>query len=58
MPDSNAFSMLDLNILDIVRPKHPTWCLAFRAVTRAFIGGGGGGGYSYIRVLPDEVLLK
>ena len=28
--------------------------------TRALIGGGGGGGgeYSYIRVLPDEFLLK
>ena len=29
-----------------------------RAVTTALIGGGGGGEYSYIRVLPDEVLLK
>ena len=29
-----------------------------RAVTKALIGGGGGGGYSYIRVLPDEFLLK
>ena len=28
-----------------------------RAVTKALIGGGGGG-YSYIRVLPDELLLK
>ena len=28
------------------------------AVTKALIGGGGGGGYSYIRVLPDEFLLK
>ena len=27
-----------------------------RAVTKALIGGGGG--YSYIRVLPDEFLLK
>ena len=27
-----------------------------RAVTKAFIGGGGA--YSYIRVLPDEFLLK
>ena len=27
-----------------------------RAVTKALIGGGGG--YSYIRVLPDELLLK
>ena len=29
-------------------------------VTRALIGGGGGGEceYSYIRVLPDEFLLK
>ena len=32
---------------------------AIRAVTKALIGGGGGGsGYSYIRVLPDEFLLK
>ena len=29
-----------------------------RAETKALIGGGGGGGYSYIRVLPDEFLLK
>ena len=29
-----------------------------RAVARALIGGGGGGVYSYIRVLPDEFLLK
>ena len=29
-----------------------------RAVTKALIGGGGGGAYSYIRVLPDEFLLK
>ena len=29
-----------------------------RAVTKALIEGGGGGGYSYIRVLPDEFLLK
>ena len=29
----------------------------FRAVTKALIGGGGGA-YSYIRVLPDEFLLK
>ena len=29
-----------------------------RAVTKALIGGGGGHGYSYIRVLPDEFLLK
>ena len=30
-----------------------------RAVTKALIGGGGGGGAnSYIRVLPDEFLLK
>ena len=28
-----------------------------RAVTKALIGGGGGA-YSYIRVLPDEFLLK
>ena len=28
-----------------------------RAVTKALIGGGGGE-YSYIRVLPDEFLLK
>ena len=28
----------------------------YRAVTRALIGGGGE--YSYIRVLPDEFLLK
>ena len=28
-----------------------------RAVTKALIGGGGGV-YSYIRVLPDEFLLK
>ena len=28
-----------------------------RAVTKALIGGGGGG-YSYLRVLPDEFLLK
>ena len=31
--------------------------LAFKAVTKALIGGGGGV-YSYIRVLPDEFLLK
>ena len=35
----------------------------FRAVARALIGGGGKGGgeggvYSYIRVMPDEFLLK
>ncbi len=29
-----------------------------RAVARALIGGGGGGVYSYIRVMPDEFLLK
>ena len=29
-----------------------------RAVTKALIGGGGGGAYLYIRVLPDEFLLK
>ena len=29
-----------------------------RAVTKALIGGGGVGAYSYIRVLPDEFLLK
>ena len=29
-----------------------------RAVTKALIWGGGGGGYSYIRVQPDEFLLK
>ena len=29
-----------------------------RAETKALIGGGGGGAYSYIRVLPDEFLLK
>ena len=29
-----------------------------RAVTKALMGGGGGGAYSYIRVLPDEFLLK
>ena len=31
-----------------------------RAVARALNGGGGGGGdvYSYIRVVPDEFLLK
>ena len=28
-----------------------------RAETKALIGGGGGA-YSYIRVLPDELLLK
>ena len=28
------------------------------AETRALNGGGGGGEYSYIRVLPDEFLLK
>ncbi len=33
------------------------WSLP-RGVTRALIGGGGGGVYSYIRVLPDECLLK
>ena len=27
-------------------------------VDKALIGGGGGGAYSYIRVLPDEFLLK
>ena len=33
--------------------------LTNRAVARALIGGGGGGGvYSYIRVMPDEFLLK
>ena len=35
--------------------------LRIRAVARALIGGGGGGGgsvYSYIRVMPDEFLLK
>ena len=34
--------------------------MLFRAETKALIGGGGGGGgaYSYIRVLPDEFLLK
>ena len=31
--------------------------IAGRAVTKALIGGGGGG-YSYIRVQPDEFLLK
>ncbi len=31
--------------------------ILLRAETRAFIGGGGGE-YSYIRVLPDEFLLK
>ena len=30
---------------------------SFRAVTKALIWGGGGT-YSYIRVLPDEFLLK
>ena len=30
--------------------------LSFRAVARALIGGGGV--YSYIRVMPDEFLLK
>ena len=29
-----------------------------RAVTKALIGGGGVCGYSYIRVLADEFLLK
>ena len=29
-----------------------------RDVTKALIGRGGGGRYSYIRVLPDEFLLK
>ncbi len=31
-----------------------------RAVARALIGGGGGGrgSYSYIRVMPDEFLMK
>ncbi len=30
-----------------------------RAVARALIGGGGGGGgYSYIRIMPDGLLLK
>ncbi len=31
-----------------------------RGITTALMGGGGGGGvkYSYIRVLPDEFLLK
>ena len=32
--------------------------LRSRAVTRALIGGRGEGLYSYIRVLPDEFLLK
>ena len=29
-----------------------------RALARAFIGEGGGGVYSYICVMPDEILLK
>ncbi len=33
-------------------------CHITRAVARALIGGGGGGVYSYIRVMPDEFLLK
>ena len=32
-------------------------CHITRAVARALIGGGGGV-YSYIRVMPDEFLLK
>ena len=32
--------------------------IAARGETRALIGGGGGGEYSYIRVLPNEFLLK
>ena len=35
----------------------PLSCINVRAVTKALIGGGGGV-YSYIRVLPDEFLLK
>ncbi len=31
---------------------------ALRAVAKALMGGGGGGVYSYIRVMPDGILLK
>ena len=51
--------MTSLSIRSIDQISHSVIMIFCRAVTKALIGGGGGGGeYSYIRVLPDEFLLK
>ena len=43
----------------VMRPTHSLYSrILIRAETKALIGGGGGGAYSYIRLLPDEFLLK
>ena len=52
-------------VLDVLEGVKLLWvtesfcqvCALVRAETKALIGGGGGA-YSYIRVLPDEFLLK